>query len=79
MSDIADLIAAEVAGAEQADASTDSPLPSNVRVTRGHDRSKVLQVRLNEDEYRVLAKLANEKHIPASTLARAILVQAIGH
>ena len=78
MSRISDLIEAESRAAEEADATPDLPLPSNVKVTRGHDRSKVLQVRLNEDEYRVLTKLAKERHVPASTFARALILKTIG-
>jgi hypothetical protein len=77
MSKIADLIAAEVAAAEESD-SIDQSLPSNVRVSRGHDRSRVLQVRLNEDEYRLIEKLASENLIPVSTYARSILLRTIG-
>lgn len=80
MSRISDLIAAEVAANEQADElSADAPLPENVKVTRGHDRSKVLQVRLNEDEYRMLVKMADAERLPVSTYVRAFLLQIIGH
>lgn len=79
MSKIADLIAAEVEAAENAADDPDAPLPAGVRVTRGHDRSKVLQIRLNEDEHRLLSKLADEQHLPVSTLARSLLLRTIGH
>lgn len=78
MSRISDLIASEVAAAEAAEDSPDAPLPGKVRVTRGHDRSKVLQVRLNEDEHRILLKLASERGVPPSTFARAVLLETIG-
>jgi hypothetical protein len=78
MSRISDLIETETRAAEQAPDSPDSGLPSNVRVTRGHDRGRVLQVRLNEHEYRILAKLADERRVPASTFARAVLLKTIG-
>lgn len=78
MSRISDLIASETRAAEAAEDAPDLALPSNVKVTRGHDRSKVLQVRLNEDEYRIIAKLANERHVPASTFARALILKTIG-
>lgn len=78
MSRISDLVAAEARAAEEARDTEDLALPSDVQVTRGHDRTRVLQVRLNEDEYRVLSKLAGERHLPVSTLARAVLLTAIG-
>jgi hypothetical protein len=78
MSKISDLIASEVAAAESEPDIPDAPLPANVRVTRGHDRSRVLQVRLNEGEYRLLEKLADEQMLPISTYARAVLIQTVG-
>lgn len=78
MSRISDLIEAESRAAESAADSVDSPLPESVTLTRGHDRTKVLQVRLNEDEYRILCKIANEKHLPVSTLARSLLLDLVG-
>lgn len=74
---IADVIAAEVAAAERASDDVDAPLPDRVRVTRGHDRSRVLQVRLSESEYQVLAAHASTEHVPASTYARAILLRGL--
>lgn len=79
MSKLSDLIQSEVAAAEAAEADTDANVPSSVRATRGHGRSKVLQVRLNEDELRLIEKLAEEQRIPASTFARAVLLKTIGH
>ena len=78
MSRISELIEAEVAAAERADDAPDAELPRSVKVTRGHDRTKVLQVRLNEDEYRLLAKHAEEQRVPISTLARDFLLRRIG-
>jgi len=78
MSRISDLIETESRAAEEAEADIDLPLPSNVKVTRGHDRSKVLQVRLNEDEYRLLAKLADSRDVPVSTFVRALILKAVG-
>lgn len=78
MSRISDLIESESRAAESADNSVDASLPASVTVSRGHDRTKVLQVRLNEDEHRILCKMAKEMHLPISTLARAILLDTIG-
>ena len=79
MSELNELIASEVETAERDSSNPDAALPTHVRVTRGHERSKVLQVRLNEGELEALAKLADERGVPASTFARAILLEAVGH
>jgi len=79
MSRISDLIEAEVEAAENARADVDAPVPSGVRVSRGNGRSKTLQVRLNEDEFRMLEKLAMEEHLPLSTFARSLLLKTIGY
>lgn len=77
MSKVSDLIAAEVAAAEAASDRLGEPLPDHVRVTRGHDRSRVLQVRLSEEEYAALAERAGEQHVPASTFARAVILRGL--
>lgn len=79
MSKIGDLIAAEVAAAEQASADPATPLPAHVRVTRGHDRTRVLQVRLSEEEYSALEQRADAHHVPASTLARDVLLRNLAN
>ncbi len=77
MSRVSDLIAAEVAAAEAASDRPGEPLPGNVRVTRGHDRSRVLQVRLSEEEFKALAERAGEQQVPASTFARAVILRGL--
>jgi len=52
----------------------DAPLKPGTRVTRGHGRTKTLQVRLNDDEFAALAALAEARQVPVSTLVRSILV-----
>jgi hypothetical protein len=78
MSKISDRVELVVREAEAESDDVDAPLPASVKVTRGHDRTKTLQVRLNEDEYRLLAKHADEMMIPLSTFARAVLLRTIG-
>ncbi|MDO9396143.1 MAG: hypothetical protein Q7T71_06340 [Herbiconiux sp.] len=50
---------------------------TDVTITRGHDRVKTLQVRLNEDEFAALSALADDRHMPVSTAARMLLLQAL--
>lgn len=77
MSELKDLIDAEAAAAEAAEADQDSPVRSDVQVTRGHDRAKTLQIRLNEEELGELAALAEDRGLPVSTVARQLLLQSI--
>jgi hypothetical protein len=69
-----DIEAIEAAEADQ----TERPLPAHVKVSRpGHARSKVLQVRLNPDEYDALERIADRRELPVSTIARAQLLKLI--
>jgi len=56
---------------------TDRPIPSHVKVTRGNPRTKVLQVRLNEDEYAAIERIAARRELPVSTVARERLLTLI--
>jgi len=56
---------------------TMKPIPAHVKVTRGNPRSKVLQVRLNPDEYAVIERIAKGRRLPASTVAREALLKLI--
>ncbi len=68
---IEELIATEAAAAEQ---NRDAELQPGSKVSRGHNRTKTLQVRLNDDEYAALQQLAAKRGVPASTLARDLLL-----
>lgn len=68
---ISDLIAAE---AEAAERNRDAGLKAGSKVTRGHQRAKTLQVRLNAEELEALKRLAERRGLPVSTLARDILL-----
>lgn len=77
MSELKDLIDAEGAAAEMGEAEQDSPKRTDVRVTRGHDRAKTLQIRLNEGEFEELVALAEDRGLPVSTVARQLLLQSL--
>ncbi len=68
---IEELIKAEAEAAEQ---NMDAPLKVGSRVTRGHRRSRTLQVRLNDEELAALVHVAEARGIPVSTLARDVLL-----
>lgn len=72
---IEDLIAAEAAASEQ---NKDAPMRPGTKITRGHGRSQTLQVRLNAEELQALADLAAQRGVPASTLARDLLLTHLG-
>ncbi|ROR55182.1 hypothetical protein EDD41_2440 [Luteococcus japonicus] len=71
---IDELIAAEAKASEQ---NKDAELKPGTKVTRGHGRSKTLQVRLNDDEFAALASVAEERRVPISTLARGMLLREL--
>lgn len=79
MSKIDALLAAEAKAAEDAEATSDpdAPLPSHVKVTRGHPRAKNLQVRFRDDEFDELAAYAEQRGLPVSTVVRMLVLQAI--
>ncbi|WP_068396641.1 hypothetical protein [Kribbia dieselivorans] len=77
--DIEDLLAIEAREVEAAETSSDpdAPLPANVTVTRGHPRTRNLQVRFRDDEFEELTAYADARGLPVSTVVRALVLQAI--
>jgi hypothetical protein len=75
MSDIERLIDQET---EASESSPDAPIPEGTTVTRpNQSRSTVYSIRLNADEVDALQVLAGSAGVPASTLARAWIVDRI--
>lgn len=72
--DIVELLQSE---SDAVEANPDAPITAATKVTRGHDRAKKLQIRLNDDEYARIEQLADQRGVPVSTLARSILLGAI--
>ncbi|MDO5534476.1 MAG: hypothetical protein Q4F65_07485 [Propionibacteriaceae bacterium] len=68
---ISDLIAAE---AEASERDMDAAIKPGSKVTRGHQRAKTLQVRLNAEEFDALVQAAERRGLPVSTLARDLLL-----
>jgi|SRR5680860_1591950 len=77
MSEPKDLLDAEGVAAEAAEADQDSPARTDVKVTRGHDRARTLQIRLNENELGELVAMAKDRGLPVSTVARQLLLQSL--
>ena len=72
-----ELLAAEGAAAEAFEEDQSTPYPENVKISRGNPRSKVLQVRLNPDEFAAIERIADKRKLPASTVAREQLLKLI--
>lgn len=71
---VASLLAEE---AEAIDEDRDAPITEKSTVTRGHRRSKVLQIRLNDEELAELERLGETRGLPASTVAREAILRQL--
>lgn len=63
------------ARALEAGAGADGPYPRGTQVRRPNRSSRMFNVRLTEEQYSELQDLAREHHLPASTMARAWLLE----
>ncbi len=77
MNELKDLLDEEGTAAETAEADQKSSVRTDGTVTRGHDRAKTLQIRLNADELGQLTALAEDRGLPVSTVARQLLLQSL--
>ncbi|MGV0816012.1 hypothetical protein ABQF34_29015 [Mycolicibacterium boenickei] len=59
------------------DADRDAPITEATTVTRGHGRSKTLQIRLNPEELEELERVAATRGLPTSTVAREAILRLI--
>ncbi len=62
---------------EASEANPDERVQRHTTIVRGHDRTKVLSVRLNDNEVSELTEQANRLGIPLSTYVRHLLVQGL--
>lgn len=65
------------ADAEAAEDDLDVEIPAHAKITRGGPRTRVLQVRLNDDELAALEALAESRGLPPSTVARELILNAL--
>lgn len=72
---VKDIIEAEAHAAEAAEGGEPVRDLSEVDVKRGRNRTEVLQVRLNKEEYEAVQAAAGD--LPVSTYARAVLLQSV--
>jgi len=63
---------------EESERTKDDPYPDNARPARtDRGRSRVYSVRLNEEEYRAVQRVAEAAHLPASSLVRSWILDRL--
>lgn len=72
-----DLTALLAEEADAIDANRDAAITEAATVSRGHGRSKTLQVRLNPEELEELERVAASRGLPTSTVAREAILRLI--
>lgn len=78
MGTLDDLLAAEAAAAEAFEEDQGTSYPDHATISRpNRARSKVLQVRLNPDEFEAIERIAADRGLPPSTVARERLLAMI--
>jgi len=74
-----DVLATARAEARELEDHADStePYPAETQVIRGGGPSRMFNVRLTDDQYDELRQIAEEKHLPMSTMARSWLLDRL--
>lgn len=67
----------EAAAAEAGKDDLDVEIPPYVKTSRGGPRTRVLQVRLNDDELAALEAMADKRSLPASTVVREMILNVL--
>lgn len=63
---------------DESDQTKDAPLPRGATYTRpNRNRSQVYSVRLSPAEHAMIQKVADAKHLPASTLVRSWILERL--
>ena len=63
---------------EESEETKDQPYPENVSYTRpNRERSRVYSVRLSAEEYATVQRVADSRHLPASTLVRSWILERL--
>lgn len=58
-------------------ADSDEPYPADMQVNRPNRTSRMFNLRLSHEQYDEIATLARQRHLPASTMARAWLLERL--
>lgn len=74
----------EAAAVARADARTleayahsEEPYPADVQINRPNKTSRIFNLRLSDEQYEEITDLARKRHLPASTMARAWLLERL--
>jgi hypothetical protein len=70
-------IARADARALEAYADDAEPYPVDVQISRPNRPSRMFNVRLSDEQYEEVTSLARQRHLPASTMARAWLLERL--
>ena len=63
---------------EESEETKDQPYPESVSYTRpNRERSRVYSVRLSAEEYATVQRVADSRHLPASTLVRSWILERL--
>ncbi|WP_375487146.1 DUF6290 family protein [uncultured Mycobacterium sp.] len=74
---IEQILEEEAAAAEATKDDLDVEIPASSSITHGGPRTRVVQVRLNDDEQAALEELAESRNLPVSTVVREMILNAL--
>ncbi len=58
-------------------AASDTPYPPETKISRPNQASRMFNVRLTDEQFSAIQELANQRHLPMSTMARAWLLDRL--
>jgi len=58
-------------------ADSDEPYPAGTVISRPNAQSRMFNLRLSDEQFEALQAVANAKHLPMSTMARAWLLDRL--
>lgn len=59
------------------EANREEPYPPDTRISRPNQPSRMFNVRLTEEQFAAIQDLAEQRHLPMSTMARAWLLDRL--
>lgn len=74
--DTVDVVRADARRLEGA-ANASGPYPEGTRIARPNRPSRMFKVRLTDEQFAELQRLATEHHLPMSTMARSLLLERL--
>jgi hypothetical protein len=61
----------------EAQANRDAPYPPETNVSRPNQPTRMFNLRLTEEQFSAIQQLAEQRHLPTSTMARAWLLDRL--